>query len=100
VFEFRHESWLEDSTYRLLEENGAGLCIAETEDMEPVFRVAGDLAYFRLRLDSYTTKTVDQWATKIRKTAGGREAYVYLRHDETGENAILAQRLSQKLQSK
>ncbi|MDA4136931.1 MAG: DUF72 domain-containing protein [Thaumarchaeota archaeon] len=100
VFEFRHESWLEDSTYRLLERNGAGFCIAETEELGPTFKVTGGIAYFRLRKEFYNPKVIDQWAEKISETAkGSKESYVYLRHDETGENAILAQRLSEKLKS-
>jgi uncharacterized protein YecE (DUF72 family) len=98
VFEFRHESWLADSTYELLEANAAGFCVAETEDMKPVFRVTGKTAYFRLRKDSYDAKAVDAWAQKITDTArDSEETYAYLRHDETGENALLAQRLSEKL---
>jgi uncharacterized protein YecE (DUF72 family) len=98
VFEFRHESWLKDSVYELLEANAAGFCIAETEEMKPVFQVTGKTAYFRLRKDSYDGKTVDDWARKIAETAKtAEETYAYLRHDETGENAILAQRLSEKL---
>ena len=97
VFEFRHESWFQDSTYRLLEEHGAGFCIAETEDMRPVFRITGGLAYFRLRNESYDAKEIDHWAEKIRGIVKGLEGFAYLRHDETGENAVLAQRLSEKL---
>jgi uncharacterized protein YecE (DUF72 family) len=98
VFEFRHESWLNDSTYRVLDENGAGFCIADTEDLEPTFKVIGEFAYFRLRKESYDAKTINQWAEKILKSAGSsQECYVYLRHDETGENAILAERLNEKL---
>ncbi len=100
VFEFRHQSWFQDSTYQLLDRHGAGFCIAETEDLRPEFRVTGGIAYFRLRRESYNTKTIDQWAEKIRETAkGSEESCAYLRHDETGENAILAQRLSEKLES-
>ncbi len=100
VFEFRHKSWFQDSTYQLLEGHGAGFCIADTEEMRPTFQITGGLAYFRLRKESYNTKDIDQWAEKISETAKGlRESYVYLRHDETGENAVLAQRLSEKLQS-
>ncbi len=99
VFEFRHQSWLQDSTYRLLEEHGAGFCIAETEDTKPTFRVTGGFAYFRLRKESYDVKAIDQWAEKISEAAKGlQQSYAYLRHDETGENAVLAQRLSEKLQ--
>ncbi|MBI4257444.1 MAG: DUF72 domain-containing protein [Thaumarchaeota archaeon] len=98
VFEFRHESWLQDPTYRLLERHGAGFCIAETEDMRPAFQVTGGLAYFRLRKESYDEKTIDKWAEKIGEMVKGlRESYAYFRHDETGENAVLAQRLSGKI---
>jgi uncharacterized protein YecE (DUF72 family) len=98
VFEFRHESWLEESTYRLLDRHHAGFCIAETEDLRPVFQVTGGLAYFRLRKESYDAKAIDKWAEKIRETTeDAGECYAYLRHDETGENAVLAQRLSEKI---
>lgn len=98
VFEFRHESWLKESTFRLLEEHDAGFCIAETEDMKPVFRVTSGFAYFRLRKDAYDAASVDGWGKEIRKVAKGvPESFVYLRHDETGENAVLAQKLSEQL---
>lgn len=98
VFEFRHESWLKDSTYELLDEHGASFCVSETEEMEPVFKVTGGFAYFRLRKDRYDAKTVDQWAKKIKDASkGANETFVYMRHDETGENAILAQRLAERL---
>jgi len=101
VFEFRHPSWFADSVYRLLEDHGAGFCIAETEDLDPVFKVTGSIAYYRLRKDSYDERTIDRWSEKIRKTSGGAsESYVYLRHDETGDNALLAQRLSKSLQER
>jgi uncharacterized protein YecE (DUF72 family) len=99
VFEFRHDSWFDESTYDLLEGAGAGFCIAETEELKPVFRVTGGIAYFRLRKDSYDSKTIDKWAGTIRDSAeDAQECYVYLRHDETGENAVLAQRLSEGLE--
>jgi uncharacterized protein YecE (DUF72 family) len=100
VFEFRHESWLNDSTYDLLEDHGAGFCIAETEDMEPVFKVTGGLAYFRLRKDSYDEESIERWSARILELAGASdECHVYLRHDATGENALLAEKLARKLKS-
>jgi uncharacterized protein YecE (DUF72 family) len=98
VFEFRHASWLNDSTFALLEDNGVGFCIADTEEMEPTLKVTGDVAYFRLRKDSYDQDSMDRWAKDIEHTAkSSTECYVFLRHDETGENAILAQGLSREL---
>ena len=98
VFEFRHDSWLNDSTYQLLEKHDAGFCIAETEDMKPVLRVTGELPYVRLRKDVYTAGDVSKWTEKIPEIIQGSEqAYVYLRHDQTGENASYALGLKEKL---
>lgn len=94
VFEFRHESWLDDSTYQLLDKYGTGFCVAETEDMAPVLKMIGELAYVRLRRDSYDAKSIDEWSKRIAKLVSNcKEAYVYLRHDETGKNAAHALRL-------
>jgi uncharacterized protein YecE (DUF72 family) len=98
VFEFRHESWLNDSTYQLLDKHEAGFCIAETEDMKPVLKVSGGLPYFRLRKDAYSAEEVEVWSEKIREIIkGSEEAFVYLRHDETGENASYAMGLKEKI---
>ena len=98
VFEFRHGSWLVDSTFALLDKYNSAFCVAETEDLEPMFKVTGGTAYFRLRRDAYETKTIENWAVKIKKTVtGAGDAYVYLRHDDTGKNAELAQKLKTSL---
>ena len=99
VFEFRHESWLNETTYALLDKYGAGFCVAETEDMKPVTKIIGDIAYFRLRMDSYDKKSIDKWSKEIQNLAkDARETYVYLRHDETGENAALALQLKDEIE--
>lgn len=99
VFEFRHESWITEPTYSLLNKYQTGFCVAETEDMKPVLKVVGDTAYFRLRKDAYDARSIDSWSGRIRDvTKSAKETYVYLRHDETGENAGLAVRLWESLQ--
>ena len=98
VFEFRHESWLNESSYQLLDKHDAGFCMAETEDMKPVLKVTGGLPYIRLRKDTYTEKELADWTEKIQKIVkGSDEAFVYLRHDETGENALYAERMKEKI---
>ena len=99
IFEFRHASWLDEPTYKLLDKYEAGFCIADTEDMEPVLMMVGDVAYFRLRKDVYTQESIDNWSGLIGKLVkGASEVYVYLRHDETGENAAYALRLREQLE--
>ncbi len=101
IFEFRHSSWFDDSTYRLLEKYRAGFCVAETEDLEPILKVTAGVGYFRLRKDTYDLKTVEKWSGKIKKMiVDVDETYVYLRHDETGENAGLALKLQDILGEK
>jgi len=101
VFEFRHESWLTEQTYAVLEKHQTGFCIAETEEMKPVLKVIGNIAYFRLRKDVYDNHSVDEWSGQIRNLAkDAKETYVYLRHDETGENAALAIRLREGLEQR
>lgn len=98
VFEFRHESWFVDPTFVLLDKYDSGFCVAETEELEPVFKATGGMAYFRLRKDAYDSKAIENWATKIGRNVPNRgDVYVYLRHDETGENAELAQKLKASL---
>ena len=98
VFEFRHESWLNDLTYATLEKHDADFCIAETEDMKPVFKVTGKTPYFRLRKESYDDKMIDDWTGKIKETSKGKESvYVYLRHDENGDNATRALRILESM---
>jgi uncharacterized protein YecE (DUF72 family) len=98
VFEFRHESWLNDPTYSLLEKHDADFCIAETEDMKPVFKVTGKTPYFRLRNETYDTKTINDWIQKIKETIKGRDSvHVYMRHDENGDNATRALKILEAL---
>ena len=69
--------------------------------MRPVLKVIGELAYFRLRNDRYDLKSIDEWSARIRDVSkDSKEIYVYLRHDETGENAANALRLVEEIQKK
>ena len=98
VFEFRHQSWLSDPTFDLMSKHHAGLCVAETEDMDPVLKVTGKFSYVRLRKDSYDRRAIDDWAKKIRElNEHTKESYIYLRHYESGENAKLALELKEKI---
>jgi uncharacterized protein YecE (DUF72 family) len=98
VFEFRHDSWMNDLTYSLLEKHDANFCIAETEDMKPIFKITGKTPYFRLRNESYDDTTIEQWTRKIKEISKRSESvYVYLRHDENGDNATRALKILESL---
>ena len=51
VFEFRNNTWLRESTFRFLEENGVGYCIVDEPKLPKLMpyvpRATSDLSYFR-----------------------------------------------------
>jgi len=94
AFEFRHESWLAEPVYRLLEQHHAALCWAESEKLEvPRVRTA-DFAYFRLRKPEYSAKE--------RKAIAGivddllrqqKQVFVFFKHEDTPDGALYAEEL-------
>jgi uncharacterized protein YecE (DUF72 family) len=97
AFEFRDGSWYDEAVYALLRERNAALCTAEGERAPAPFTLTADFAYVRLRNkdEPYTAGSLDAWRERFRATLdGGRDVYVYLYHDEHGENALAATELA------
>jgi uncharacterized protein YecE (DUF72 family) len=91
ALEFRHESWFNEKLYELLSRHNAALSVADTEDMKPVFRNTANFTYVRLRHERYSKNELRDWAHKLLKFAGdSSDAYVYFKHDETGDAANMA----------
>jgi uncharacterized protein YecE (DUF72 family) len=94
AFEFRHESWLTDTVYALLEKHGAALCLAESEKLVVPQVITAPFVYSRLRKPDYSEEDrqdIARRATEI--LAGGRDLFVYFKHEETAEGAIHAEEL-------
>jgi uncharacterized protein YecE (DUF72 family) len=91
AFEFRHESWFADSTWELLRENNAALCVAETETrMTPDVATAA-FAYYRFRKPSYTAEERRSMMDRISgHMAAGRDVFAYFKHEETPAGALYA----------
>lgn len=98
AMEFRHSSWFGTKLNEMLTKYGAVLCIAETEDMAPVFEKTTDFVYVRLRKEHYSKKELKDWCEKLLKFAGdSNDCFVYFKHDETGAAANTAVEFSQML---
>jgi uncharacterized protein YecE (DUF72 family) len=88
ALEFRHISWFGDKLNKLLSKYNAALCVAETEDMKPVFERTAGFTYARLRHDRYSKGELKEWSQRLMKFAGDLEdCFVYFKHDETGDAA-------------
>ena len=90
--EFRHESWFDDETFRVIREHGGALVVTDEEKWPraPVVDL-GAVAYFRLRR-GYTNASLQPWVEQVRSAAGTHEeVHVYFKHDRS--SPALARRL-------
>ncbi len=94
--EFRHESWLHDDVFALLERRGVAYCVMSGARLPCVLRVTAGFAYVRLHGPdtdhlyggSYSTADLRWWADRIREWAGGGiDVYAYFNNDGGG-NAV------------
>jgi uncharacterized protein YecE (DUF72 family) len=90
--EFRHESWFDEGTYRVLREHNGALVVTDEAKWPRAPLVdLGAVAYFRLRR-GYTNRALEPWVEEVRAAmAAHDEVHVYFKHD-SGSPA-LARRL-------
>ena len=98
ALEVRHPSWYVDEVYELVGTAGVALVHAEGEKApSPVetLGATGSFAYARLRKrEGYTDEDLAAWALRLRPMLdAGKDVYAYFRHDDTGANALSAERL-------
>jgi len=94
AFEFRHASWLTDGVYERLGRHNIALCLAESEKLVVPQVLTADFAYFRLRKADYSESHREQAAAQVRGLlAGGRDAYVYFKHEEDPHGALWAEEM-------
>ena len=96
AFEFRHPTWFTDDVYDLLHGRDAALCIVDAEDGTTPDIATASWGYARLRDRAYTDAELEGWAASLGRAAW-REAYVYLKHEDTGLGPALAAQLVARL---
>jgi uncharacterized protein YecE (DUF72 family) len=88
VFEFRHESWCCEDTYKLLDKFGVGFCIHDLSGNESPRIVTGDIIYVRFHGPTdryegcYPKSVLRDWAKWLKDQAKDvRSIYVYFNND-------------------
>ncbi len=95
AFEFRHPSWLDPVVLERLRAANAALCVAESDELTAPREATADFVYVRLRKPTYSDEELAAWRRWLdRQLAEGREAFVYVKHDEAGVGAEIALRLA------
>jgi uncharacterized protein YecE (DUF72 family) len=93
--ELPHASWAADEVHRALDDSDVALVATDTDGgPEPDLRRIGGLLYLRLRRTDYSEADLRRWASRLEPfLADGLDAYVFLRHDADGANALRAEAL-------
>jgi uncharacterized protein YecE (DUF72 family) len=98
AFEFRHESWFDDSVFALLRKHNAALCIAESSDFATPQIATANFGYLRLRREDYQPADIDRWAKFAQAQQGQwKEAFIYFKHEESGIGPKLAKQMIERL---
>jgi len=90
AFEFRHESWLDESVFELLRGANAALVIGDSEE-EPAVDIVptADWGYLRLRRSDYERADLASWADRIRN-AGWTDTFAFFKHEDDGAGPAMA----------
>lgn len=90
AFEFRHESWFAETTYAVLAQHNAALCIAESDELtSPDVRTA-DFVCYRLRKTDYSAAEIQAECGRLRKSAQTGDVFAYFKHEDEPTGALRA----------
>jgi uncharacterized protein YecE (DUF72 family) len=100
--EAQDPSWAVDETFDALGLAGAAWCATDLDDSdEPPIRLLAPWLYLRLRRTSYDDAALDTWADRLEPfLASGHDAFVFFRHDASGESAVSALGLADRMRSR
>jgi uncharacterized protein YecE (DUF72 family) len=97
AFEFRHESWFEETTYAALEQGHAALCIAESDDLQTPQRRTADFLCYRLRRSSYSEAELRELARRFAEDAEHGDVYAYFMHEDAPDGPLRARAVLEAL---
>jgi uncharacterized protein YecE (DUF72 family) len=96
AFEFRHAGWFAEATYTVLRRHGAGLCLAESDDLVTPEIFTAPFRYYRLRRSGgYPLKTIKAFAERFTEMSRNAEVFAFLKHEDEPTGALLARKLVQ-----
>jgi uncharacterized protein YecE (DUF72 family) len=98
AFEFRHPSWNDESTLRLLSAHEAALVLADYGDGPPPLDLTAGFTYVRIRRDDDQPDIWSSWAERLATLVRrGVDVYGFLKHDRKGIAFERARRLAMVL---
>jgi uncharacterized protein YecE (DUF72 family) len=98
-FEFRHESWFTESTYALLREYSAALCVAESDDLVTPDEMTAPFTCYRLRKTDYSPDDLDSICRMLERRAKQGDVFGYFKHEDEPTGALRAVHVLEELRS-
>jgi len=91
-------AWVVPEVLKRLEARDATLVLVEAEGRAVPDVDVGPFAYVRLRRNTYNRAALEGWAERLEQTTtGGRDAYAFFRHDESGNGPRYARQVNGRL---
>jgi len=88
VFEFRHQSWLDEKVFEILRKYNVGLCVFDMPSLSCPLVATADFAYVRfhgstgLYRSCYSDEELAVWAKRLANLAANLKAvYIYFNND-------------------
>ncbi len=88
VFEFRHESWINESIFHILQQYNVAFCVINMPNIDCPLITTADFAYIRFHGNQemysscYSNRELWQWSQDITKLKGTIKAvYIYFNND-------------------
>ena len=94
VFEFRHDSWFSEDTFKLLNKFGAGFCVHDLSGKETPRVVTADIIYVRFHgptgkyEGNYSKPALKNWAQWIRDNGTGISSVFAYFNNDIGGHAV------------
>jgi uncharacterized protein YecE (DUF72 family) len=100
AFEFRHPSWFDAATYRILEKNKAALCVAESDELETPDVTTAPFSCYRLRKSKYSKARLAALAEHLARLSERGEVFAYFKHEDEPTGALHATTVLRHLQER
>jgi uncharacterized protein YecE (DUF72 family) len=88
AFEFRHDSWFNETTYAMLRDHDVALVIGDDPERPfQTYEFTTDFTFIRMhggkagRFGNYSDREVGVWAERVREWRRDREVFVYYNND-------------------
>jgi uncharacterized protein YecE (DUF72 family) len=90
AFEFRHDTWVDDEVFELLQAKNCALVVSDTDE-KPLTEIINTATwgYLRLRRTTYDENDLLEWMKRV-QAQKWNDAFIFFKHEDEGVGPKLA----------